>query len=164
MSRDPVRPDFEPFIALAEKAGRALRSDMLDHAHRAGFTEVAPSHNAVFGTLPPEGSRAADMAIRSGITRQSMGEAVRDMVGLGILEMVPDPTDRRAKIVRYTDYGKRIAQVGFDHIVAVEELLREEFGAEDLATTRRVLARVRELLAAGPEGPVPLAVSPGGPD
>lgn len=159
MSREPVRPDFEPFIALAEKAARALRSDMLVNAHRAGHTEIAPAHNAVFATLPPEGARAADMAARSGITRQSMGEVVRDMVRLGLLEMAPDPTDRRAKIVRYTDHGRTVAQAGFNHILELEETFREEFGAADLEAARRVLRRVRELLAVDPsESPVPLAV------
>ena len=87
---------------------------------------------------------------RAGMTRQSMGEVVRDMARLGIVEMVPDPSDRRAKIVQYTDYGRKVAQGGFDHIVEVEEQLRAEFGAEDLATTRRVLGRIRELLAERP--------------
>lgn len=155
------RPGFEPFIALVDKCARVLRTDMLRNAHARGFSEIAGAHDAVFATLPPEGARAADMAARSGITRQSMGEVVRDMVRLGILEMVPDPSDRRAKIVQYTDYGKTVAQAGFDHILAVEDLLRDEFGADDLATTRRVLARVRELLAPETAGePLPAAVRP----
>lgn len=146
MSSKLARPEFEPFIALTEKAARALRDDMLANAHRAGFTELAPSHNAVFATLGPEGSRAADMAARTGITRQSMGESIRDMVRLGILEMVEDPSDRRAKLVRYTQYGARVAQEGFDHIIALEKTLSDEFGAADLETTRKVLRRVREML------------------
>ncbi|HWJ66292.1 MAG TPA: MarR family winged helix-turn-helix transcriptional regulator [Nocardioides sp.] len=159
MSRDLVRPGFEPFIALAEKAARALRNDMLLSAHRAGHTQIAPAHNAVFATLPPEGARAADMAARSGITRQSMGEVVRDMVRLGLLEMAPDPSDRRAKIVRFTEHGKVVAQAGFDHILALEDALREELGEADLETTRRVLRRVREMLAGDvDDGPVPAAL------
>jgi DNA-binding MarR family transcriptional regulator len=150
MSSELVRPDFEPFIALTEKAARALNYDMLAHAHRAGFTEIGGSHNAVFATLGPEGSRAADMAQRVGITRQSMGEVVRDMVRLGILEMVEDPTDRRAKLVRYSEYGKKVAQEGFNHIMEVEDILRDEFGAADLETTRKVLLRVREMLRPDP--------------
>lgn len=146
MSSELVRPDFEPFIALTEKAARALRDDMLANGHRAGFTEMSASHNAVFATLGPEGSRAADMAARIGITRQSMGEVVRDMVRLGILEMVEDPSDRRAKLVRYTAYGEKVAQEGFNHIMEVEKIFRDEFGAADLETTRKVLRRVREML------------------
>ena len=144
------RPGFEPFIALVDKCARVLRNDMLASGHARGYTELAGAHDAVFATLPPEGARAADMAARAGITRQSMGEVVRDMARLGIVEMVPDPSDRRAKIVQYTEYGRKVAQGGFDHIVEVEGLLRDEFGEEDLATTRRVLARIRELLAEPP--------------
>lgn len=150
MSSELVRPDFEPFIALAEKAARALRDDMLTNAHRAGFTELAPSHNSVFATLPAEGARAADMAARNGITRQSMGEAIRDMVRLGILEMVEDPSDRRAKLVRYTEYGARVAQEGFNHIMALERILAEELGEAELEIARKVLLRVREMLTPDP--------------
>ncbi|MCX6400366.1 MAG: MarR family winged helix-turn-helix transcriptional regulator [Propionibacteriales bacterium] len=150
MSSEIVRPDFEPFIALAEKAARALRDDMLANGHRAGYTEMTPAHNAVFATLGPEGSRAADMAARVGITRQSMGEVVRDMVRLGILEMVEDPSDRRAKLVRYTDYGKKVAQEGFKHIIELEQIFAEEFGEAELETTRKVLLRVREMLRPDP--------------
>ncbi|MBM0124356.1 MarR family winged helix-turn-helix transcriptional regulator [Pimelobacter simplex] len=145
MSRDLVRPDDEPFIALVDKTARVMRNDMLANAHRAGYAEIAPAHNAVFATLPPEGARSADMAARAGITRQSMGEVVRDMVRLGILEMVPDPSDRRAKIVTYTDYGTKVAQAGMDHIVALDRTLRDELG-DDYDAARRVLARVREML------------------
>lgn len=160
-SPDLERPGFEPFIALVDKCARVLRNDMLTSGHARGYTELAGAHDAVFATLPPEGARAADMAARAGITRQSMGEVVRDMARLGIVEMVPDPSDRRAKIVQYTEYGREVAQGGFDHILEVEDLLRDEFGEADLATTRRVLARIREMLAPATVGePVPAAVRP----
>lgn len=146
MSRDLVRPDHEPLIALVDKTARVMRADMLANAHRCGFAEVAPAHNAVFATLPPEGARAADMAARAGITRQSMGEVVRDLVRLGIVEMVPDPSDRRAKVVTYTAYGAEVAQAGLDHIGALDRRFRDELGDEDYDAARRVLARVRELL------------------
>ncbi|KRA30069.1 hypothetical protein ASD81_20490 [Nocardioides sp. Root614] len=145
-----VRPNFEPFIALADKAARALRDDMIASGHRAGFPELALSHSAVFSTLGPEGARAADMAARVGITRQSMGEVVRDLVRLGIVEMVEDPSDRRAKLVRYTGYGEKVAQAGFDHIIALEKELAAECGAADLETARKVLGRVREMLTPDP--------------
>ena len=161
MSSDLGRPDFEPFIALAEKGARALRTDMLRSAHRKGFTELAPSHNAVFAVLPPEGSRAADMAVRAGITRQSMGEVIRDMIRVGLVETVPDPADGRAKIVKFTAYGKRVASGGYRHILELEERFSDEFGEEDWATTRRVLGRVREILNSDAvEPPTPAALLP----
>jgi DNA-binding MarR family transcriptional regulator len=161
MSRGFVRPDFLPMIALAEKSARALKLDMLRHAQSIGHTGMQASHNAVYATLPPEGARSADMAQRAGITRQSMGEVIREMVGLGILEMVPDPSDGRAKIVRFTAHGKKVASDGYDHIIELDRIFREKFGDEDVDTTYRVLLGVMELL--GPElvdEPLPATVLP----
>ena len=148
-------------IALAEKAARALKLDMLRHAHAMGHTEIQAAHNAVYATLPPEGARSADMAQRSGITRQSMGEIIRDMVRLGSLEMVPDPTDGRAKIVMWTEQGKKIASNGYDHIIELDQLFRETFGDADVDTTYRVLLGIIDMLS--PEladEPLPATVRP----
>ena len=161
MSRALVRPNFLPMIALAEKAARALRMDMLRHAHATGWTDIQLAHNAVYATLPPEGARTADMAQRAGITRQSMGEVVRDMVARGFLEMVPDPTDGRAKVVTWTEYGKRCASSGYDHIIELDKVFRERFGDEDVDATYRVMLGIIEML--GPEladEPVPATVLP----
>ncbi|MFL6024358.1 MAG: MarR family winged helix-turn-helix transcriptional regulator [Marmoricola sp.] len=148
-------------IALAEKAARALKLDMLKHARAMGHTEIQASHNAVYATLPPEGARSADMAHRAGITRQSMGEIIREMVAAGSLVMVPDPTDGRAKIVKWSEHGKRVASDGFDHIVELDRVFRERFGDADIDTTYRVMLGIIEMLS--PEladEPLPATVLP----
>ena len=133
-------------IALAYRAYRAMAADMVDAAHRAGHLNIKQTHNAIFATLGYEGMRAVDMAARMGITRQSMGEIIREMVDLGILEMRPDPTDRRAKLVVYSEEGRRIAADGFAHIQDLDRRFIEEFGEEDYQTARQVLRRVALLL------------------
>jgi DNA-binding MarR family transcriptional regulator len=146
MSSAPRRPAHVPLIALAYGAYRAMAADMVSAAHRAGHSSIKQTHNAIFATLGVEGMRAVDMAARLGITRQSMGEIIREMVGLGILEMRPDPTDRRAKLVVYSEEGLRIAADGFAHIEELDRRFTEEFGEEDYQTARRVLRRVAQLL------------------
>ena len=120
---------------------------MVREAQHRGFEEAKNSFNAVFGTLSTEGARSVDLAARAGITRQSMGEVVRELVGLGLLEMVPDPSDRRAKLVRYTEKGLTEAQSGYEYILEFESRLVAEFG-EEYEAARRVLDRVAELLEA----------------
>ncbi len=143
MSRE-IRPlNRTPMIALVEKAATGLGVDMVRTAHAHGFTEVRLAHDAVFGTLPGEGARITDMAARAGITKQSMGEVVRELVELGICRMEPDPSDRRAKIVTYTDYGHRVTAGGFKHLQQMERRLARTFG-EDYETARRVLEWVIE--------------------
>lgn len=145
MSR-PQRPEFVPLIALVHRANKALQGDMVRQAHARGHPEIKYSHNAVFATLHPPGARATDMAADLGITRQSLGEIVRDMVSAGILETRPDPTDGRARLVTFTDAGLAIAGEGFEYIRALEARLARELGAEAYADFREALVRVAEML------------------
>ena len=143
MSR--VRPDRKPLIALVHNADRAFQSHMVRGAHARGRPDIKPMHNHLFGVLGDDGDRAASLATRAGITRQSMGEVLRELVDAGIVEMVPDPQDGRAKIVRYTADGKRFASEGFRHLSELEERFEAEFGA-DYEAAREVLERVVDLL------------------
>ena len=143
MSRPQVpRLDRKPLIALVERANRALQSDMVRRAHADGHTEVKMAHNSVFGFLHADGARAADMAARAGITRQSMGEVIRDMVALDLVEMRSDPNDGRAKVVTYSEHGLAVAGDGFGYLGELERRFAEEFGEEEYAVARDVLDRL----------------------
>ncbi len=146
MSRAPTLAERKPFIAVVDKASQALAVDMVRQARKRGYPFIRLAHNAVFGTLYGEGGRISDMAVRAGITKQSMGEVVRELVDLGVLEMVVDPTDRRAKIVTYTEFGLEVTNGGMRYLDELERLFRREFGEADYETTRRVLEGVVELL------------------
>lgn len=143
MSR--ARPERKPLIALVHRADRAFQTHMVKEAHARGRTDLKPSHNALFGIMGAEGERASTLAARAGITRQSMGEVIRDLVDIGILEMVPDPADGRAKVIRYTEEGSRFTGEGLRHLRSLEERFAEEFG-DDYEAAREVLERVVTLL------------------
>ena len=133
-------------IALVHRADRAFQTHMVKEAHSRGRPDIKPAHNAIFAILGGvEGRRASSLAAHAGITRQSMGEVVRDLVGLGILEMVPDPDDGRAKVIRYTEEGTRFTNGGLRHIRSLEDRFTEEFG-DDYEAARTVLERVVALL------------------
>jgi DNA-binding MarR family transcriptional regulator len=136
----------KPLIAIVARAVRVLATDMLREAHERGHTQVRPGHDPVFATLPQEGARISDMAARAGITKQSMGEAVRDMVDLGLLEMKPDPTDRRAKLVTFTEAGLAVAQDGKRYMRTLEQQWIEKFGAKEYETAREVLEGIVEMM------------------
>jgi DNA-binding MarR family transcriptional regulator len=144
----PDQPMIErkPLIAIVARAERVLATDMLRAAHERGHAQIRPAHDPVFATLPQEGARASDMAARAGITKQSMGEAIRDMVALGLLEMREDPTDRRAKLVTFTDAGLEVAQDGKRYMHALEQQWIEKFGEQEYETAREVLEGIVELM------------------
>jgi DNA-binding MarR family transcriptional regulator len=146
MSSPLPKPDRRPLISLVDRANRAMQNHMVEAAHRRGHPEIKQAHNAVFATLLEEGTRATDMAARAGITRQSMGEVIRELVDLGILEMKPDPDDRRAKLVTYSEAGLKFAREGNQHLIDLEKRFVEEFGEDEYELVRKFLERLVPML------------------
>ncbi len=147
MSSTPDLDERSPLIVLIDRANRAMQQHMVETGSQRGAIQGAKmSWNAVFGRLGFEGARASELAARAGITRQSMGEVIREMVDVGLLEMQPDPSDKRAKLVTYTEFGMEQARLGFHHILGLEQRFAEEFGEKEYAITRDVLERLVPLL------------------
>lgn len=142
----PRAPQDVPLIALVYRLNRALQEDMVRWAHSRGHTDTTAAHNSVFATLDLHGRRASEMAAQSGITRQSMGELLRGMSDLGLVEMRPDPTDRRAKLVVWTERGLAQAREGYAHIRDLEKTFSQEFGEQEYAQVKQTLARLVPLL------------------
>jgi DNA-binding MarR family transcriptional regulator len=149
-SPDEPMIERKPLIAIVARATRLLASDMLRAAHERGHTQIRQAHDPVFATLPEEGARASDMAARAGITKQSMGEAIRDMVDLGLLEMTEDPSDRRAKLVTFTDAGLEIARDGKRYMHTLEQQWIAKFGEQEYETAREVLEGIVEMMTPEP--------------
>ena len=105
MSPDPNirRPD-----PLAGADGTRRRRDVADFraALEAGITDIRPTHGCVFRFLRGDGMRLTRLAASPGLTKQSVGEIVDDLTALGYVERFPDPTDRRAKLLRLTKQGQ----------------------------------------------------------
>lgn len=148
MSRLEGKPDHVPLIAVVEYARRSLQDDMVAEGRARGFPQLRLAHNAVFSTLSnPEGERSSDLASRARITKQAMGEVIRELVDLGVLEMTPDPEDRRAKLVTYTKKGREFAKGGFGHILDVEQALVDLVGRAEYESAIAVMGRIDEALA-----------------
>jgi DNA-binding MarR family transcriptional regulator len=90
--------------------GQLLRDSFrrFEEELRAGTAEarerygVRPVHDSVLAYLDRDGTRASELADRAQLSRQAITQMVDELEALGVVERHPDPTDGRAKIVRYT--------------------------------------------------------------
>lgn len=99
-------------------------------------------HSSVLRNMDRSGTRTTELARRAGVTKQAMGQMVKELVELGYLGLVPDPKDNRAKLVVYTPLGNRLAT---DALAAVEEVQAEfkaRLGKGGLKDLRRLLERL----------------------
>jgi DNA-binding MarR family transcriptional regulator len=92
----------------------------------------------VFAHLVPHGVPPATLARRLGASRQATQDLVAGLVRHDLLEIVPDPTRRRGRLVTLTDTGRALAR----DARAVLDELEHALGTERSQTLRALLADV----------------------
>jgi DNA-binding MarR family transcriptional regulator len=122
-----------------------MEREMIERLARAGLDTLRPGHFTVLRALDPgDGMRASALARDAGVSRQAIGQVVADLGQLGIIEQVPDPSDARAKLVRYTRSGR----AGYRRALAVftdlERELAERVGPERVASLKADLAQISD--------------------
>lgn len=96
----------------------------------AGFDNVLRSHGAVLRYLGMEGARISDIALRAGITKQTVGRIVRDLERLGYITVVQSAADRRARLVRFSPRGEQLVVCSLKVIEDVRSFYSRLVGAE----------------------------------
>jgi DNA-binding MarR family transcriptional regulator len=128
----------EPFMAESERLHRYLA----EHGH----PEVRPPHGNVFQYLDDEGTRVSELAARAQVTKQSMAELVLHLERHGYVERVPDPSDRRAKLVRGTRRGEEVFALARDFVAATEAEWTRKLGKRKMAQLRELLVELNAAL------------------
>ncbi len=123
----------------------AFEARILDSYHAAGFSDVRQVHlNVVRHIDVPNGTRIVDLAARAGVTKGAMGQLVEECGRLGLVELTPDPTDRRAKIVTYSKRGREFMAVTRRSAKRIEADFAKLLGAERYSSLRDDLITLRE--------------------
>lgn len=95
-------------VQLLFKAARLLDEEALARVRkRTGEDRLRPSHTALLPHVDLEGTRLTTLAERLGVSKQAAGQLVEEMEQMGIFERVPDPSDGRAKLIRFSARGRR---------------------------------------------------------
>jgi DNA-binding MarR family transcriptional regulator len=103
---------------------------------------LRPSQQRVLARTPPEGMRAGELADRTRMTAQSLGQYVEVLKHLGYLESIPDPHDRRVKLIRPTPRGREVGAAVRREIRRLEERWAAEIGEPGWQQQRAVLSKL----------------------
>lgn len=133
-------PDPRPphVLAALERLDRRIDADL--RGHRIGELEgMRGSYGRILDLIDAGGSRPSELAAGSWITKQAVGQRVRELEARGWVAVEPDPTDGRAVVVRRTPAGDRVRRMARRAIEQVEEAWAEQVGPERYAVFRAVL-------------------------
>jgi DNA-binding MarR family transcriptional regulator len=114
----------------------------------AGRVVARPASMALLPHVALEGTRVVDLADKLQISKQAVSKRVAELVEEGIFELVDDPSDGRARLVRFTAHGKAAIHHGLGVLASLERELGERIGPDRLAELHRTLLELDAALDA----------------
>lgn len=131
-----------PIGALLRFGLHEIRSRIYAAVLAAGFDDLRPPHVTLFRWPGPDGRRPTEIAADAQISKQRVNDLLRDLERLGYLKLEPDPSDRRARIVRLTERGSRLHQAAVSEHAAIEGEWRQAIGERRYEQVRSGLAEL----------------------
>lgn len=137
---ESVNGDPGPLVVvLLEHAVQRIRAELYALSD-ASFPGLRTRHYRLLSMVPLGGERLSRMAATSGLTKQALAQALEPLRRGGYVEVVPDPTDGRARLVRLTERGRAVNETVRRHLADVEREWADRVGEERYAVARAVLA------------------------
>ena len=123
-----------------------LRSDWFEErvlraAPRYGYRFVTPAMHRLFAHMPAKPVSISELARRLAVSRQAVHQTVAAACRRGIVELLDDPEDGRARKVRFTAKGMKMVKSAALVVRGIEAELERRLGPKELATLRRILAK-----------------------
>lgn len=120
-----------------------LLDDLHRHLVESGYADLRPTHCLnVLRLMDCEGTRPTELARRAGMTPQAMSELVGYLEQHDYVQRVPDPVDRRGRVVVYADRGTAAATVATAFFADVESRWDDIVGTERFHDVKLALAEI----------------------
>ncbi|MBD3884967.1 winged helix-turn-helix transcriptional regulator [Phormidium tenue FACHB-886] len=144
--RKNVTEQVKTIGALLRLPFEVLLDRVYSELATSGFEDIRPAHGNVFRYISPDGSRLTELADEAQITKQSMNYLVEYLHDRGYVEMIPDPTDGRAKLIRLTNQGQTVQQLAIQISRQVEAEWAAQLGQRKMSQLRRLLEELSNVL------------------
>jgi DNA-binding MarR family transcriptional regulator len=125
-----------------EHYARAVDAELARHG--AGDLTGGPAK--ALPHVPPEGIPVGVLADRVGVRKQTMAEAVEQLVATGYAKTIANPADGRSRLVKLTPKGLRARPLAVHAGDRVEANWARLTSKEDLETLRRLLHELMQQL------------------
>jgi DNA-binding MarR family transcriptional regulator len=134
---------------LMREAFVALNDLVVARLAERGHGVIRAAHGAVFQYLDDTGTTVSLLAERAQMTKQAMAELVQHLETHGYLIRVPDPNDRRAKLVLPTERGREVLTLAQELVPELEGRVTKLLGADRTRALRQDLDTIRHAFPTG---------------
>ena len=109
-----------------------------------GFRGFRASHMNVLRHIDLGGTRITEIADRSRLSKQAVGQLVAGCEAQKLVRTISDPSDRRAKIVTFTNRGRAVIDAERDVMERMDAEMKGLLGAGNFTDLRRSLLLLSE--------------------
>jgi len=124
---------------------RHMENRILQAIRDAGFDDVTLAQARVFQRIAHSGSRLTDLAEQAQMTKQSAAGLVDELERMRYVRRVPDPTDRRARLIQIDKRGRQAAKAAQAAHNEIQAQWRSHLGARRFTQLREILEALREI-------------------
>jgi DNA-binding MarR family transcriptional regulator len=124
-------------------AYRALEKRAYDAVAASGVGDITLAQARIASRIGPDGTRLSVLAEQARVTKQSAGFLVDQLEAAGYVERVPDPSDRRARLVRLTPRARAFVEIADAEVQRALQEWRDHVGAERLSQVVETLRDLR---------------------
>ena len=137
--------DHQNLALLCFYPYRAMEARLLAALAEEGVDDITIAQARLAARIGPSGTRLTDLAEQALVTKQTAGHLVDQLERAGYVRRVPDPTDKRARLVRMAERGQEVVALARKVEQEVEAEWTAHLGEEATGQLRAALERLREI-------------------
>ncbi|MBB6468604.1 DNA-binding MarR family transcriptional regulator [Aminobacter lissarensis] len=123
---DPALPDHVGWRLW--QASRSWQAEFAEAMRAAGHGWFSESRAGLLGHIPRRGIRQATLIERVDISKQAIQQLLDGLETEGVIARLPDPEDKRGKLVHYTQRGLAALGDGDRIKLEIERGYRDRLG------------------------------------
>lgn len=104
------------------------------------------SHTNLFPHLDFEGVRITELARRLDVSKQAVSQTIAELELMDVVETIPDPSDGRARLARFTDKGRAAILQGLTVLRDIESDIERSIGKSKFEELHRALLALEHML------------------
>jgi len=152
MAKPPVDPALEArkresVAQLLFKCARMVNERAIAKVNESPQAiRLRTSHTNLFPHLDFEGVRITELARRLDVSKQAVSQTIAELELMDVVETIPDPSDGRARLARFTDKGKLAILQGLSVLRAIETEIERSIGTAKFEALHDALLALEKML------------------
>jgi DNA-binding MarR family transcriptional regulator len=129
-------------LSLLLNAYYQIDSTLQQSLEKKGWQQFTHAQSMIFLNMAEGRLRIVDIARHMGLSKQAVHRTVNELVELGLIKLIPDPEDKRAKLLTLSSKGAIVTQDATLGLAKVEADIGRRLGSQQTILLKQLLKQL----------------------